>query len=324
MAIADQVVSVPSIDDLVNSYISKSTDGLAGVAIMAIGKSNKIIYSGAFGKRTLDPAIDEAMTLDTVQWIASSTKLMTAVAVMQCVERGQIGLDDPVGNICPELAALEIIEGFSDDGTPKMGKAKKVITLRNLLSHTSGFSYHDVHPRLIQWIKSTGFAGQVVTGNIDAYKVPLVFEPGSDWSYGVGADWAGHIVERLNNCTLGEYMERNIWKPLGMNDTTFHPETRPDFGQRRAGLCIRTPNGALVPGPPRVYPTAGSPASDLGGIGLDSTCLDHGKFISAVLCDGCGILKKESIDEIFRPQFTGKTSPHPLYSSLQHHFGRHV
>ncbi|KAG9024718.1 hypothetical protein FRB95_011157 [Tulasnella sp. JGI-2019a] len=117
-------------------------------------------------------------------------------------------------------------------------------------------------------------------------------------------------------------MERNIWKPLGMNDTTFHLETRPDFGQRRAGLCIRTPNGALVPGPPRLYPTAGSPASDLGGIGLDSTCLDHGKFISAVLCDGCGILKKESIDEIFRPQFTGKTSPHPLYSSFQHHFGR--
>ncbi|KAG8978858.1 hypothetical protein FRB94_012709 [Tulasnella sp. JGI-2019a] len=292
------IVSIPAIDDLINSYLTKPAHGLTGVAVMAVNKEGEAIYSNALGKRSLDPAKDEPMTLDTVHWIASQTKIITAVAVMQCVERGQIGLDDPVGRICPELAEPMIIEGLDEHGTPIMRKAEKALTLRNLLSHTSGFAYPHGNTLLEGWLKAMGRSNNHMTFNIEDFKLPLVFEPGSSWVYGVGTDWAGQVVERLNNCTLGEFME-NIWKPLGMTDTTFHPETRPDLMSRMVGTCNRMSDGTLVNGVHRVpMPTP----SDIGGSGCYSTCQDFIKLLTAILQDGGAILKKESVDEIFKPQ----------------------
>ncbi|KAG8981392.1 hypothetical protein FRB93_008702 [Tulasnella sp. JGI-2019a] len=292
-------MSIPVIDDLIKSYPAKPAHGLAGVAVMAVDKEGNAIYSNALGKRSLDPAKDEAITLDTVHWIASQTKLFTAVAVMQCVERGQIGLDDPVGKVCPELAEPMIIEGFEESGPPKMRKADKAITLRNLLSHTSGFAYPPIHHLLKGWFKAMGRSENFISLDIEDAKFPLVFEPGSRWLYGAGADWAGHVVERLNNCTLGEFMEENIFKPLGMTDTTFHPETRPDLMSRMVGTCNRMPDGTLING---VHPVPMPAPSDIGGTGCYSTCQDYSKLLTAILQDGGTILKKESIDEIFKPQ----------------------
>ncbi|KAG8847529.1 hypothetical protein FRB96_001576 [Tulasnella sp. 330] len=324
MATSNQIVSIPTLDDLVKAYTSKPAHGLAGVAIIAVNKDNTVVYSGAFGKRSLDSANaqGEKMTLDTVHWLASATKLMTAVAVMQCVERGQISLDETVGKICPELAELEILEGFEDDGSPKMRKAKNVPTLRMLLAHTAGFGYQDHHPILMQWAKKTGFPESLAYAQISAAKTPVMFEPGSDWAYGVGLDWAGQIVERLNNCSLGEYMEKNIWKPLGMLDTTFNPEKRTDLDPRQAGVWFRSSDGKLSNGPHRLYPIGGIVEDQLGGIGAYSTCADFSKLLSAILRDGDGILTKESVDEMFRPQYTGKTTVLPLYKGLLHNFGR--
>ncbi|KAG8993880.1 hypothetical protein FRB94_010310 [Tulasnella sp. JGI-2019a] len=321
------IVPVLAIDALIQSYLDKPANELAGLVIMAVDKKGKFIYRNALGKRSVNPGKNEAMTMDTVHWIASQTKLMTAVAVMQCVERGQIGLDDPVGEVCPELAGRMIIEGFEDDGTPKMRNTKTKITLRykpsvsssilncpsicmsrlsSFSNHTSGFAYAALHPSLTptaikKWIKATGFKPKLTTGHIDTCDFPLIFEPESRWMYGVGVDWAGQVVERLNNCTLEEYMAKHIFQPLDMTDTTFHPEYRPDFDSRMVDTCVRRPDGSLEPGK-QLY--ARPAAQGLGGAGCYSTCPDYIKFLTAILQDGGAILKKESVDEIFKPQLT--------------------
>ncbi|KAG8884487.1 hypothetical protein FRB98_002386 [Tulasnella sp. 332] len=325
------IVRVPVIDSILETYIIKPEHGLSGVAAVAVNRSGEVVYSGAFGRRSLDPLEEGPMRLDTVNWIASQTKLMTAIAVMQCVERGQIGLDDDVGKVCPDLANPEVIEGFNEsDGTPNMRKATTPLTFRNLLSHTSGFSYNRLHPNITRWIEYKGLRPALSgePASIDLCKFPLVGDPGSGvWLYGAGVHWVGQVVECLNNCRLGEYMEKNIWKPLGMNDTTFRPENRPDFQGRMIGTCLRSPDGRLVSRKP--WFTIPS-KDDLGGseysfssdIYLLQTCSDYAKFLTTVLQDGGGILTKASIDEIFKPQYTGKAPRSIVYNTIRHDFGR--
>lgn len=154
-----KIVSVPAIDYILETYTARLEHGLSSIAAIAVNAEGEIVYGGAFGRQSLDPSEDGSMRLDTVGWIgirlhyqsymlkpiqylthassslASCTKLMTAIAVMQCVERGQIGLDDDVGKVCPDLADPEVIDGFNEpDGSPIMRKASKPLTLRNLLS----------------------------------------------------------------------------------------------------------------------------------------------------------------------------------------------
>ncbi|KDQ20178.1 hypothetical protein BOTBODRAFT_152803, partial [Botryobasidium botryosum FD-172 SS1] len=290
--------SVSEIDAVLNAYTGKP-DGILGIAAIAVNKDG-IIYSGASGKTVVDPAEAKAVGVDSVHWIASQSKLITTTAVMQCVERGQISLDDAVGPILPELENLDVIEGFDGDGKAKLRKAQTKITLRMLLTHTSGLVYDVMNPILQKWKASVGRTDNTLTGNIQVFVHPLVFEPGTSWMYGSGIDWAGQLVERLNKCTLGEYFQTNIFDPLGMTSTTFRLESRPDLASRKVDMTHRAPDGTLTSIPPP-YP---QPAEyDLGGLGLYSTVEDYGKILRAILQGSTGgILKRETIDEIFKPQ----------------------
>jgi len=290
------IISIPEIDALLKSYTDR-LNGLVGVAAIAVDKNGNTIYAGASGNTSVDPAKATPTTLDTIHWLASQTKLVAAIAAMQCVERGQIDLDDPVGTIVPELAELDVLEGFEDDGKPRLRKARTGITLRMLLAHTSGFAYAVRNPDLKKWEAHVGKAP--APGKIQDYIQPLAFEPGTSWAYGPGIDWAGQVIERLNKCTLEEFMENNIFMPLNMTSTTFHPEHRPEFNSRMADLTIRQADGTLQSSP-QPYP---NPAMhDLGGSGLYSTPNDYGKLLSALMQDGGKILKPESVEEIFKPQ----------------------
>src|SRR6201996_8358448 len=108
------------------------------VAIAATGKD--VIYQSAFGKRDLGK--DDAMTTDSVFWIASMTKAVTGAAAMQLVEQGKLSLEEPVAKVLPELAAPQVLEGFDANGEPRLRPAKTPITLRHLLTHTAGFAYN--------------------------------------------------------------------------------------------------------------------------------------------------------------------------------------
>jgi CubicO group peptidase (beta-lactamase class C family) len=146
------------------------------VAIAATGK--EIIYENAFGKRDLGK--DDAMTTDSVFWIASMTKAVTSAGAMQLVEQGKLSLDEPIGKVLPDLASPQVLEGFDANGEPKLRPAKKPITLRHLMTHTAGFCYGIWNGDAAKYLEKTGLPA-VTTCKNDSLKVPLSFDPGTRW-----------------------------------------------------------------------------------------------------------------------------------------------
>src|SRR4029077_8579010 len=126
---------------------------IPGVVAMA-ASGREVIYQGAFGKRELSK--DDAMTADSVFWIASMTKAITCAGAMQLVEQGKLSLDEPIGKVLPDLANPQVLEGFAADGAPKTRPAKGPITLRQLMTHTAGFCYNLWNSDMDKWQNLTG------------------------------------------------------------------------------------------------------------------------------------------------------------------------
>lgn len=265
-----------------------STGEVPGVVAAAADDSG-VIYQGAFGRRTLTD--DAPMTLDTVFRIASMTKAITGTAAMQMVEQGKLSLDQPAGAVVPELAKPQVLEGFSSAGKPSLRPARGDITLRNLLTHTSGFVYDTWNSNMARYARETGLPA-ARTGKLAALNAPLGFDPGERWEYGIGIDWAGRMVEAVNGgLNLEQYMQRHIFAPLGMRDTSFDP--RPDWVSRTVTVHARQADGSLVP-----IETPPPPASREfypGGGGLLSTVPDYVTFLRALLTGGNGVLKPQTV-----------------------------
>ncbi len=190
---------------------------VAGLVAMA-ATDKDILYEGAFGSRDL--AKGETMTGDTVFRIASMTKAVTSTAAMQLVEQGKLKLEDPVPNIDPALGAPQVLEGFDASGAPKLRPATRPITLRHLLTHTAGFSYEVWDADMVRYVKATGMPS-TPTGKLASIRMPLVFDPGERWEYGVNTDWVGRIVESVSGKPLDAYFREHIFGPLGMKDTDY-------------------------------------------------------------------------------------------------------
>jgi CubicO group peptidase (beta-lactamase class C family) len=216
------------------------------------------------------------MTPADIFWIASCTKAVTSAAALQLVERGVLDLDAPVGERLPGLAAPQVLEGFGPDGAPRLRPARKPLTLRRLLTHTSGLAYDFFHAELGRYYAHMG--GSLMA---DAPTAPiLAFDPGDGWQYGVGIDAAGWLVEQATGRGLDAYVDEHITRPLGMADTTFTPG--PSHAARAAGLHHRTADGFTAAPPIASIPLY------FGGGGLHSTAPDYLKFLRAVLDDGGG------------------------------------
>lgn len=230
--------------------------------------------------------------------------------MLQCVENGLIGLDDPVDSILPELHSPDIITP-EPNGTFKLTPAKSRITLRQLITHTSGLAYDAMHPVLVAWRDSRGEKPQVMSGKLpEAYSLPLLFEPGTNWVYGAGLDWAGMLVERLNNTKLATYMQRKLFKPLGLDSSTFRPATRPDILANLAQMWCRSDTGELtaISSP---YPLHAR--NDSGGMGLVTSTSDFVAILQDLLKDHPALLKPGTVAEMFAPQFETET---PQYKGL--------
>ncbi|KIX04556.1 uncharacterized protein Z518_05426 [Rhinocladiella mackenziei CBS 650.93] len=257
-----------------------------GAVVIAADASGNIIHFEAQGVTSVAPELAKPMAKDTTFWIASCTKLLTTVAVLQCVEKGQLTLDDDVSSILPEWKEPEILTGFDEKtGQPQMVKAKNKITLRHLLTHSSGMGYDFISPKLKQWRELRGEKMGPVDGDIaKQYTLPLLFEPGEGWSYSCAIDWAGQMVERVNGgIRLGEYMKKHIWEPLDMPSTAFP----------------KTPTGDFVVATP--YP-AQNPKDDLGGGGLYSCASDYVKVLISLLKNDGALLRPETVQMMFTPQ----------------------
>jgi CubicO group peptidase (beta-lactamase class C family) len=261
-----------------------------GIVALAADR-NGTFYQGTFGKRGLDE--DASMTADTVFRIASMTKAVTGVAAMQCVERGMLALDQPAGEIMPELAEPLVIEGFDARGEPKLRPARCKITLRMLLTHTAGFVYPVWNEVFTRYVEATGIP-TIMTGKLAALNAPLAFEPGERWEYGINIDWAGRMVEKVSGQDLDTYMRENVFAPLGMRDTGFVPNA--EQAGRRAQAHARKPDGSLEPIP--LTPVVAG-EFHAGGGGLSSTGPDYMAFLRMLLnggtLNGAQVLRPETI-----------------------------
>ncbi|MGP0072251.1 MAG: serine hydrolase domain-containing protein [Bryobacteraceae bacterium] len=253
--------------------------------------ANKVTYTGAFGKRDSASGID--VTPESLFMIASMTKPVTSVAAMQLVEQGKLKLDEPASTYIKELGGLQVLHGFDAAGKPILKPATKPVTLRTLLTHTSGFCYDTWFPDMLRWEKETGTS--LPLGTV-APLTPLMFEPGSRWQYGTSADWSGRLVETVSGLTLEQYFQKNILGPLGMHDTSFIVQAA-KF-DRMVSEYTRQPDGTLKENP-RVLPPP--PKAYNGGGGLYSTAPDYIRFTQMFLrhgkaADGAVILQPKTVD----------------------------
>jgi CubicO group peptidase (beta-lactamase class C family) len=258
-------------------------------AIAATG--NDVIYQGAFGKRDLSR--DDAMTADSVFWIASMTKAITAAAGMQLVEQGKLSLDAPIGSVLPDLAAPQVLEGFDANGEPKLRPAKKPITLRHLMTHTAGFAYNMWNGDVVQYLEKTGLPAATTCKN-DALKTPLMTDPGTRWEYGINIDFVGKAVEAATGQRLEAYLRDHLFAPLGMKDTAF--KIGDDQRKRLVGMHRREADGSLTTIP---FEIEQDPEFHMGGGGLYGTASDYIKFTQMILNKGRGngnqVLKPETV-----------------------------
>ncbi len=239
------------------------------------------------------------LTTDTLFQIASMTKAITSVAAMQLVEAGSLDLDSDIGALLPALADPQVLTGFDADGVPQLRAAKGPITLRQLLTHTSGLGYEFMSAELTQW-RATSPAEP---GKLAYLAAPLLGDPGTLWNYGISTDWVGQAVEAASGMTLGDWFAAHIFAPLGMTDTGFGFDDA--VKARVAPLHARMPDGSLVPFPVHF---GGGDAAEFhsGGGGLTGSAADYLRFTRMLLnggeLDGVRILKAETIAEMCRNQ----------------------
>lgn len=272
--------------------LKRAVEAGAVPGVVAAAASDKApIYEGAFGKRDISGST--AMTFDTVFWIASMTKAITSTAAMQLVEQGKLTLDGPISRVLPELGDPQVLEGFDAQGKPRLRPAKRPITLRHLLTHTAGFGYDIWNADLGRYMELNGIPGIISCSNA-ALKLPLVFDPGDRWHYGINIDFVGKAVEALSGESLEDYFRAHIFDPLGMKDTGF--VLGPSQRQRLAAMHVRGADGSLTPAP---FEIPQQPEFFMGGGGLYGTAADYLRFQMMLLnggaLDGARILKPETL-----------------------------
>jgi CubicO group peptidase (beta-lactamase class C family) len=288
---------------VLRSYVE---DGKVAGSVALIARRGKVVHFEALGHR--DREARAPMRTDTVFRIASQTKALVAVGAMMLVEQGKLLLTDPVGKFIPEFSDTSVAVPKSGGGYDVV-KAKRQITIRDLLTHTSGIGYGE-GPAAEEWQKA-GLQGYYLSDRkepiaaIVARMAALPFDahPGEKWVYGYSIDVLGAVVERASGAPLDQYLRTRIFEPLGMKDTAFYlPREKSDrlavlYGRPGNGSLQRSPadgaagQGAYVDGPRRAFS---------GGAGLVSTAADYARFLQMMLnggeLDGKRLLSRKTVE----------------------------
>ena len=284
-ALAQDASAGSAIDASLRAAVERKD--VPGVVALVVDKQ-RVLYQGAFG--VADVSTGRPLTADALFRIASMTKAVTSLALMQLVEQGKIGLDDPGEKYLPELANLKVIESFNAaTGDYKLRPVAKPPTVRHFLTHTSGLAYpftsatwRDFKPR---------------AGETFPFGGPLLFDPGERWHYSTSTDVVGKLVEKVSGQKLEAYFREHIFNPLKMPDTSYNvpQEKGPRLvaQQQRAGDKM---DGAVILQSPQLGLTIAEP---IGGGGLASTANDYGRFVRMILnggeLDGARVLKAETV-----------------------------
>ncbi|KAK4107688.1 beta-lactamase/transpeptidase-like protein [Canariomyces notabilis] len=273
-----------------------------GAVVCATDAAGGFTYNLALGERTLLSGEKRPQQLDDMLYLASATKLLATISALQCVEDGQLSLDsgDCVSAFAPELAKQPVLSPDSSELVP----AKKPITLRMLLTHTSGAAYDFLVPRLAAWRKENQppLAEGARRPVEAAFDYPLAFQPGEGWMYGPGLDWAGRMVERATGTTLGEHIRARICKPLGIDpdEAQFYPVKGESVRARLVDLNPADPECLGL----AVLAGAGDSnrrsQGDFGGHGLFMTGEGYLKVLRSLLANDGKLLRPETVEDMFQ------------------------
>jgi len=260
-----------------------------GIVAIVVDR-DKVLYHQAFGKQNV--AKNLPMAKDTIFRIASMTKAVTSVGVMQLVEQGKLGLDDDVSKYLPRLKNPQVFSKVDEKaGSYLTQPAKRPITIRQLLTHTSGVGY--------SWSDHGLAIAQKKTGATNDSELPLVNEPGAQWTYGASTRVLGEVIEKITGERIDAYLEAHILGPLGMRDTSY---TVPQDKYARVVTVHQKANNAITE---TQNPTP-IPATIRGDGGLFSTASDYSRFVQMILnrgqLGGVRILKDSTVAEMSKNQ----------------------
>jgi len=276
-------------------------DGKLPMSVALVANSEGVLFTHASGYR--DSENGQMMRPDSIFAIASMTKLITTIAVLQLVEAGLIELDSGLDQYLPETMNPKIIRGFDKDDDPIFVDAARSPTVRELITHTSGYVY-SIWNEMALSAQAKGVTSPLGGGK-ESIVAPLYFEPGSKWEYGVGIDWLGVMVEEVSGKRLMDFFEEKIFLPLRMEDTFFEfPSEKMD----RSVMMTARVKGELVKSElyQPVPAERGSMGFYGGGGGLYSTVNDYARVMRALLnggsLDGQRVLSEEMVAQMFANQ----------------------
>ena len=289
------------LDDYMASVVAEGR--VAGMTTL-LARHGKIVEFNTYGKASL--ATGAPMNKDAIFRIYSMSKPLTGVGMMILFEEGKWRLDDPVTRYVPEFKNLKVMTGVDKAGNITVEEMKRPPTMREIMSHTAGFGYGlgDTHPvdklyRSKQVLGSHGLQQMIDR----TATIPLMYQPGTDWSYSSAVDIQGYIIEKLSGQTLGQFLDEHVFKPLKMNDTGFYVHPGKEgrlaavyFGDKDTGKIVEAKAlfGSAMPDYTK------PPAMESGGGGLVSTTIDYARFCQMILnkgeLDGVRILAPSSIE----------------------------
>ncbi len=283
-----------NLDNLIKKYIDEKK--IPG-GVFLVSRGGNLVYYKSFGMR--NNKTEDNYQLNDIFRIASMTKAVTSVATMQMIERGLLGLDEPVSKYIPAFENQQVLDTFNEkDSSFTTVQAKRPVTIRHLLTHTSGIVYGGFNPGKLQAVYEKYDMNNVglshPTWSTEEFinrlaKVPLAFQPGEKWTYGLNMDVLGRIIEVVSGQTLAEYFRQNIFEPLEMEDTYFYlPENKysrlvPVYNQTEDGYKLSEGSGGIGA---LDYPQNKGLNHFAGGGGLSSTAMDYAHFIETLVNNG--------------------------------------
>lgn len=291
-------------------------DGLLAGAVALVARDGKVAYLKSVGMQDKERGVE--MKPDAIFRIASMTKPITSVAVMMLYEEGRFRLSDPVSKYLPEFKNMKVLAaGLAGDGgkaQEQLVPAKREITIRHLLTHTSGLTYHWDARVGAKYAEAGITHGLIQTEDAlaDGIKklaqIPLVHQPGEAFTYSLSIDVLGRLVEAVSGMSFDEFLRKRMFEPLRMNDTSFYlPDSKVSrlaavYGPDPNGALKRLSNGILGEGPMRIcvtYPYEGPKRYCSGGGGLCSTISDYTRFCQMMLnggeLDGVRLLSPKTV-----------------------------
>ncbi len=316
--------------DRITTLMQKHVDeGLLAGAVALVARDGKVAYLRSVGMQDKEKGLE--MKPETIFRIASMSKPITSVAVMMLYEQGLFRLSDPVSKYLPEFKDMKVLvtKPASEGGNAQeqLVPAKREITIRHLLTHTSGLTYH-WDPRVGAKYAEAGIThgliqteASLADGIRKLAQIPLVHQPGEAFTYSLSVDVLGRLVEVVSGMPFDEFLRKRIFTPLRMNDTCFYlsdsqvPRIAAVYGPDPNGALKRLGNGILGEGPMRAtvtYPFEGPMRYCSGGGGLCSTISDYARFCQMMLnggeLDGARLLSRKTV-ELMTADHVGELSP---------------